>query len=219
VATTTDTFGDAVTEQTEQYFSTVRTCTALLPPALLRYEQNGFTDRVAELVTSESNCDEQLRELRTTLGTAEPNYTDVYLNTGAIMELFVFIDEIPNRAEQFLRELDAMRPPLDESVADALTRMAALVARGTRILTDAVADFVTDLVRSGEPTPVVETIDQVATLESRADDLKYEVITHAFDTYSTAQAVVLRDLVRSLDTAIDAAEDAADQLLYVHAGC
>ncbi|PSP94942.1 hypothetical protein BRC91_04025 [Halobacteriales archaeon QS_4_62_28] len=218
MATTTDAFGDAVTRQTEQYLSAVRTCTALLPPTLLRYGRNGFTDSVAELVTSESNCDERLCELRTTLGTAEPNYTDVYLNTGAIMELFVLIDEIPNRAEQFLRELDAMRPPLDESAADALTRMAALVTRGTRILTDTVADFVTDLVRSGEPAPVVETVDQVATLESSADDIKYEVITHAFDALSTAEAVVIRDLARSLDAAIDAAEDAADQLLYVHAG-
>jgi len=218
MATTTDAFGDAVREQTEEYLTEVRRCLATLPPALLGYGHSGFTDGVSALVASESVCDERLRTLRTTLGTAEPNYTDVYLNSGAVMELFVLVDEVPNCAERFLRELDAVRRPLDDETADALTQMAALAARATRLLTEAMETFVDGLIEPGERAAVVDAVDQVAVLESRADDLKYEIITDAFDTLPTAEAVVVRDLARSLDAALDAAEDTADQLLYVHAG-
>jgi len=218
MATTTDAFGEAVREQTEAYLTEVQRCLATLPPALLGYGQSEFADGVSKLVAGESVCDERLRTLRTTLGTAEPNYTEVYLNSGTVMELFVLLDEIPNCAEQFLRELDAVRRPLRDQTADALTRMAALAARATRLLTDAISEFVAGLVEPGEQPSVTDAVDQVAVLESRADDLKYEIITYAFDTLPTAEAVVVRDLARSLDAALDAAEDAADQLLYVHAG-
>jgi|GEM_PF-1462523 len=218
MATTTDAFGDAVREQTGEYLTAVRRCLATLPPALLGYGDSEFADSVSDLVARESVCDERLQTLRTTLGTAEPNYTEVYLNSGTVMELFVLLDEVPNCAEQFLRELDAVRRPLDEGTTDALTQMAALAARATRVLTDAIERFVAGLVEPGEGPDIVDAVDQVAALESRADDLKYEIITHAFDTLPTAEAVVVRDLARSLDAALDAAEDTADQLLYVHAG-
>ena len=218
MATTTDAFGDAVREQTDEYLTEVRRCLATLPPALLGYGHSEFTDGVADLVAAESVCDERLRALRTTLGTAEPNYTELYLNSGAVMELFALLDEVPNCAEQFLRELDAVRRPLGEATTNALTQMAALAARATRILTEAIQTFVAGLVEPGEGEDIVDAVEQVAALESRADDLKYEIITHAFDALPTAEAVVVRDLARSLDAALDAAEDTADQLLYVDAG-
>lgn len=215
MATATDAYAESVTGSTEDYLDSVRTCTALLPATLLRYGEPEFHESVMRLGDYESTCDAQLRELRSLLGDAEPNYTDVFLRTPDVMELYALLDEVPNAAEQFVRDLDAVRPALSDPTHEDFVNAAALSSRATWLVCDVVGRYVSSLVSPGGSVDVTDTAERVSALERRADDRTYAAIERSFDRLETADALVVRDLAQSLDATLDAAEDAADHLLFM----
>lgn len=105
MATATEEYAELITGSTTEYLDSVRSCTALLPATLLRYGEPEFHQTSIRLGESESMRDARLRELRELVGDADPNYTDVYLRTPDVMELYALLDEVPNAAEQFVRDL------------------------------------------------------------------------------------------------------------------
>lgn len=215
MATATDEYAESITGSTEEYLDSVRSCTALLPAALLRYDDPAFHETAIRLGDRESACDARLRELRGLLGDADPNYTDVYLRTPDVMELYALLDEVPNAAEQFVRDLDAIRPDLPEATHEDFRNAAALASRATWLICDAIERYVGSLVSPGRRVDVTDMVERVCALENRADDRKYAAIERSFDRLETADALVVRDLACSLDGTLDAAEDAGDHLLYM----
>jgi uncharacterized protein Yka (UPF0111/DUF47 family) len=215
MATTTEGYGEAITTTTIEYLEAVRTCTALLPAALIRYDQPSFEQTATQLSTRETDCDHHLRELRRLLGDADPNYSAVYLRSGELLELYALLDEVPNAAEQFVRDLEAIQPPLAEPTLEELAEMGALASRATWLLSDCLEAFISSLIRTGTTDSVRETVEKVGYLESQADDRKYTVTRRLFERRDPAQAQIQREMVNSLDATLDAAEDAADRLLFI----
>ncbi|MFC7133006.1 MULTISPECIES: DUF47 family protein [Salinibaculum] len=214
--TVTDAFGDEVLARTETYLDQVRAATAHLPDAVDAYgtDRDAFEAAVDRLSTQESECDATLRELRTLVGESlPPNYTDVYLRADDVMRLYDCVDAVPNHAESFVRELAAMRPDLPERVHEALAEMASLATEATVVLTDVTEAYVESLLAAGEPVRVVDSVDTLATMEGDCDAHKYDALTAAFGACSTADALVVRELLLALDDAVDAIEDAGDHLL------
>ena len=209
-------YADAMTTSTDEYLTAVRECVAVLPATVLRYETDQFEEYVDLLSDRESTCDDHLRDLRRLCGRADPNFTDVYLRTGEVMELYATVDAVPNAAERFVRELESTRPTFTPETADDLAEMAALSARVTGVLADAIESYADSLVSDAVPADPGGDIDLIADLESRADARKHRIVTRTFANGPSAEALLVRDLVNSLDATLDAAEDAADHLLFMH---
>ncbi len=216
MATVTGAFADEVQSRTTTYLDQVETTTAHLPDALDAYgaDPEAFLAAVDRLNTQESECDATLRELTTLLGESlPPNYTDVYLRVDDVIRLYTRVDEIPNHAEQFVRQLSAMGPDLAEETLHALREMGALVVEGTTILTGVIEAYVETLVTGGDPITLADDVDTIVALESACDAHKYDGIGAAFDDSDTADALVVRELLVALDAAMDAIEDTAEHLL------
>lgn len=130
MATSTTDYADVLTTRTATYLDAVADCLALLPRTLTAYgdptERAAMVRRLAAL---ESDCDDHLRSLRTTVAHADPNFTGAYLRADDLSELYALVDEIPNAAETVVRDLEAIDAPLDEATLTAFTDVAALAAR------------------------------------------------------------------------------------------
>lgn len=209
-------YADAVTTTTTQYLHAVEECLDALPTVVHTYESDRFEEQVCLVSDHESACDDHLRTLRRLCGQATPNFTGVYLNAGAVMELYALVDAVPNAAERFVRDLAAKRPQLSTGVADDLAEMATLSARVTGLLTDAIEAYVEALVTEGRAPDPRGEVDLIADLEHRADAMKHGVVERAFADGATPEAIVVRELADALDATLDAAEDAADHLLFMH---
>jgi len=209
-------YAAATLDATGAYLAAVRECLTVLPAAMQDYGSSAFAERVDAIADRESTCDELLCRVRTQCGDADPNFTDVYLHTDDVLELFALIDTIPNAAERFVTELQTAAPSLCPPTREDLAGMAAIALRSTVVLTNVVEEFVGALLASGSSGNPTEEVDLVAGLEGRADDLKLRIQRRVFEAGPTAHALVVRDLARVLDSTVDAAEDAADHLLFVH---
>ncbi|WP_132059988.1 DUF47 domain-containing protein [Halorussus amylolyticus] len=219
MASATEGYAESVRERTATYLDRVTDCTALLPDALDAYETDPpeFENAVERIAACESACDDALRDLRALLGeSAPPNYTDVYLRADEVARLYAAIDAVPNRVERFGRELDAMNPTLSEDCRVAFHEMATLTHHATVELTDTTTAYVESLVTEGETASVAESVADISAAESECDRLKYESLASAFDSRPPADALVVRELVVTLDAAMDAVEDAGDQLLFMN---
>jgi len=217
----TEGYAAAIRSKTETYLDRVTDCVRRLADATDAYgdDPGAFAAAVDDLAAAESDCDDALRELRTLLSEpSAPNYTDVYLRADDVARLYAAIDEIPNAVERFARELRAIAPPLDGDVRATVREMASLTVEATEALSAATREYVESLLVAGETASVGPAVEEIAALESECDRLKYEGLAAAFDGAPPADAVVVRDLLVGLDAAVDAVEDAADELLVLRSG-
>lgn len=214
MATQTTEYAAVVTDRTETYLDAVEDCLLLVPQALSAYDDGSFPETTTALVKQESVCDEHRRQLRHAIGRAQPNFTDVYLRAADLAELFSLVDEVPNAAEAFVRDLDAMSPTLDDETLTAYADVATLAVSATQLLAQGISAYVEALVTTGPTPDVSDTVDRIAALESRCDDHRNRVISRAFERRPTDEALTVRALTQSLDAVPDATEDAADHLLF-----
>jgi uncharacterized protein Yka (UPF0111/DUF47 family) len=216
MATATETFADEVRAETDAYLDAVTDCVALLPEALDRYGAPAFAETAQRLYERESAADAHLRTLRELIGElAPPNYTDVYLRTGDVMRLYARIDEVPDAAEGFVRDLETVEPTLSDPVKSDFHEMATVTVTATETLAEVTDAYVADLVSDGEATSLTDDIERIATLESEADGHRQAAVERVFSREATTGALLVRDLAESLDCAADAAEEAADHLLFM----
>ena len=142
MARTQESYADAMTVRSNQYLSAVRECIAVLPATVLRYETDEFETLTSRLSERESNCDAALRKLRRLCGRATPNFTGVYLQAGAVMELYAAVDEVPNAAEDFVR-LSDLQAAASDRIAEVTGAEAGYVTNGAAgglVLAAAAAD-------------------------------------------------------------------------------
>jgi uncharacterized protein Yka (UPF0111/DUF47 family) len=204
-----------VAEKATAYLTAVEDCLVLLPQALAVYDDaRTFTDTTAELGQQESVCDEHRRRLCGAVGRARPEFSALYLRGAELTELFTMVDAVPDAAETFVRDFDAMSPALAEATARRMQDMAALVCQASELLTRAIETYVRALVTDDSVPPVAGAVERITELESQCDQYRNEIVARAFEQQSTADALVVRELVQSLDAVPDAVEDAADQLVF-----
>ncbi len=219
MVTVTDAVADEVHDCTTTYLDQVETTVSYLPDAVDAYGKDPGAFRAAtdRLRTCESECDATLRGLRTLLAESmPPNYTAVYLRVDDVVRLFDRLDGVPNRCERFVDELAAMDPALRPGTRDHIRQMASLTVDATSIVTDVTAAYVENLLTEGERIRLVDDVDRIATLESECDAARTAAIADAFATRDPADALVVRALVLSLENAMDAVEDAGEQLLSMN---
>jgi uncharacterized protein Yka (UPF0111/DUF47 family) len=203
-----------VADRTATYLTAVADCLVALPQALAVYGDARFADAAAELGRRESVCDDHRRRLCGAVGRARPEFSALYLRGAELTELFTMVDAVPDAAETFVRDLDAMSPTLAEPTVDRLADIAALACEATALLTEAIEAYVRALVTDDDAPAIADAVDRIRDLESQCDQYRDELVARAFERRSTADALVVRELVRSLDAVPDAIEDAADQLAF-----
>jgi len=215
MATGTAEYTADVAEKTTAYLTAVEDCLVLLPQALAVYDDTpAFTETAVELGAQESACDDHRRRLRGAVGRAGPESTALYLRGAELTELFTMVDAVPDATESFVQDLDAMSPTLTETTARRLEDIAALACQANELLTQAIDAYVHALVTDDSAPPITDAIERITDLESQCDHYRNEIVSQAFDRQSTADALVRRKLVQSLDAVPNAIEDAADQLMF-----
>lgn len=216
MVTVTGAFADEVQSRTATYLDQVDAATSHLPDALDAYgsDPDSFVASVDRLNARESECDATLRDLMALLGDSlPPNYTEVYLRADDVVQLYRRVDAIPNHAEQFVRQLASMEPSVTADTVSTFREMGSLIVEGTTLLTDITVAYVDHLVTSGDRVAIADDVETIVALESACDAHKYEGIQRAFEGCDTADALVVRELLLALDSAMDAVEDAAEYLL------
>ena len=204
--------------ETTRYLRKVERATEQLAVVLDAYvtDEAAFAASVADLQDLESECDAVVGDLRSLVGSSmDPNFSGLYLYSGALVEFYETTDTVVNEAERFATELAAMEPTLPEEIRDDMDRMAEFANEATVHLSRAgTTQFRTlaDPDRSGE---ISRETEQVRALETRCDDVKYRVLEHAFASLSPAEALLVRALANRLDAVTNAVEDAADRLAYL----
>jgi uncharacterized protein Yka (UPF0111/DUF47 family) len=216
--TQTAAFRTTFRDLTRSYLDDVVDCTAGVSVVLECYGTNEvrFQQELQRVSRLESDCDDRLTDVRTTVGDSmPPNFTGVYLNPGDVLELFVRIDEVANRAERFCSELAAMQPTLTDAAREDLVRIADLVAEGAKTLAAATTDLQKALCGAPVDVGIRTQVRRIGELESVCDATRNKLLSDLFTGRPTSEALVVRELVDTLDGAIDAVEDAADHLVYV----
>ncbi|WP_136717044.1 DUF47 domain-containing protein [Halorientalis salina] len=216
--TQTVAFREQFRDLSSRYLNTVLTCTAGVPVVIECYgtDEDAFQRECQRVSGLESDCDALLGEIRTTVGDSmPPNFTGVYFQPESVLELFAHIDEIANYAERFCAELAAMQPALTDTERADFVRMADLVVEGTETLVDATGDVRAALCGSGIETAIGSQVSTVARLESACDTARDKLLSAAFADEATPAALVVRELIVTLEEAMDAVEDAANHLAYV----
>jgi len=213
----TETVSEIVTE-TGRYLQRVEAATEQLADIMEAYDvgEPAFETAVADLRDLESECDTLVGDLRSLVGSAmDPNFTGLYLRSGALVEFYETTDTVVNEAERFGTEFAAMEPSIPGAVHDDLGRMARFANEAAVHLSRAGTtqfDALTDPNRTGE---VSREAEQIRAVETRCDDVKYRVLDHAFTSMSREEALVVRALVNQLDEVTNAVEDAVDRLVYL----
>ncbi|WP_247010178.1 hypothetical protein [Halorientalis litorea] len=217
--TPTERFRREFEDQTDRYLDTLMECTARLSPALECYGQDAdpFWDELEAVHRLESDCDDLLQDLRLSVAESmQPNFTGVFFQPGPVLELFARLDAVPNAVEQFLTELAAMTPSLSVTALSDFVRMADIVTDAMATLVSVTADLCDVLCGTDAGTDDIHRrVESVIAAESRCDTVRDKLLSDAFAETDTAAALVVRALALTLDRAMDAVEDAAEQLVYV----
>jgi uncharacterized protein Yka (UPF0111/DUF47 family) len=146
-------------------------------------------------------------------GPLESAFDQVYLQNADLLLLVRRYDDVASHAERFAKELAAVAPSLPDGVRVRLRQMARMCHDAAVCLERAVLAFLDALVGGGEPA-IGGPVGRVRRLEDACDDVKYDCIAAGFESESPARALVYKDLATALDRVANAAEDAADHLVY-----
>ncbi|GGL63634.1 DUF47 family protein [Halocalculus aciditolerans] len=213
MASVTGADGTDIEASFEEFLRAVKRAVGTLPDVVSACRDgDGVAEWVAVLDRLESAADDEARALQSAVnGDVEPSLTGVYLYRPDLLRLVTLVDDIANAAERFARELAAVAPSLPAEVWDAFDRMVDLAAAAVTATTRAVGRFVGSL-DAGAPA-FEEDVATVRRLESDCDDEKYSVLSAAFETLPTADALLVMTLVGRLDVVPNAAEDVADALV------
>lgn len=217
----TRSFEQRLRDGTETYLDQIDATVQLLPPLLAAYRDDDGYRRVADRIgEQESACDTTLRRIGALIVNADVTdlgirLSRLHLNTGATIELYQLLDEIPNLAEQFADELLAMAPPRSPRTLTALSTMIDLAVEAMSAIRGAVGTYV-EMVTNGDPQAnPLPAIERVRHLESETDDTRNETITTAFQHEESGAGLVFRELAVLLDALVDAMEDVTDRIVLI----
>lgn len=199
----------------------IAACLDRLSELVSLYSSGEPYDRCVRRVrTLESECDETYRSAATHISTVDARdlgirLTGIHLNRNQLLDLFTYLDEIPNAAERFASDLEAIKPRRVDDCLEGLGEMITSARAGVRFLEEAVPKFIRSLTDPEEAMSIVDVVGPARRIESHVDDLRAEVIATAFESEPQATALVYRELALLLDGLVDAIEDVTDQMVLV----
>lgn len=208
-----------ILDSTETYLEQIETCLSHLPDAIDAYGKNhdAFVTSVDRLRCLESDCDATVQRLRALAGEGvDPTDAEVYMRLDDVTRLYGLLDAIPNRAETFLREFRAAQPTLSTATHEKMQLMAEDAARAMSLLVTVVRRYVRSLT-AGEPAvDIADDVQTITAMESACDDRRDTILSTVFVERTTAEAVLVRELLAGLDGIVDAIEDAAEHILSMN---
>jgi predicted phosphate transport protein (TIGR00153 family) len=129
---------------------------------------------------------------------------------GDILGLLEAVDKIPNRAESVVRQMRHQRFNIPFELAQDFRALVGQVQSCSSGLTKAVAALFEDY------NSAALLADRIGELESRSDDLEFELIDKIFiSRHETAEKILLRDMVQAIGGIADRAENAADRVRII----
>lgn len=206
-------------DRSDTYLDAVTDCVGTLPAVLSGYRtaDGSFEAAVDRLSERESACDDHLAGLRRRLGRSRsPEFTAAYLLAGEFVTFYAAVDEVPNRAERLALELAAVEPAVPVPVLDALQELVGYAVGATDLLADLVGRYVAEVEATGGSVAVADGVERIRRLERHCDDLKYDAMATAFEVADGSDALCCRRLLCLADEVANAAEDAADHLVYLN---
>lgn len=129
---------------------------------------------------------------------------------GDILGLLEAVDKIPNQAENVVRQMRHQRFQMPVELGDQFKALVAEVRECNQELVRAVRTLFGDYDRA------MFLSDRVGEIESRADDLEFQLIDRIFSSNrETADKILLRDMVQAIGDVANRAENAADRVRIV----
>lgn len=193
-----------------QYLDQVTACVdafvACIESSFDREPFESLVEKVQRTHQAESRADDVRREIGVLL------YGKALFpeSRGDILGLLEAVDKIPNRAEMVVRQMHHQRFHIPIELGDQFKALVAIVRECSLELTKAVRTLFSDYHRA------VFLSDRVSEVESRADDLEFELIEAIFSSHhETAEKILLRDMVQDIGSIADRAENAADRVRIV----
>ncbi|MCP4248719.1 MAG: DUF47 family protein [bacterium] len=200
----------AVESRIERYLECVDGCVdafvACIEASLADESFESLVERVEETHQAESRADDMRQEIAVLL------YGKALFpeSRGDILGLIEAVDKIPNRAEAVVRQMQHQRFHFPPELSKQCHALVVQVRDCSRELTRAVAALFTDY------NSAALLADRIGELESRADDLEFELIGSIFDSRrDTGEKILLRDMVQAIGDIADRAENAADRVRIV----
>jgi len=214
-------FGERLETQTAAYLDRIDDCVALLPRALDEYATDGpYRETVAEIAALESECDERVRAITSSITDAGPDdigllNTRINFNESALLDFYKELDVVPNHTERIVQEVVMMRPDADTDSFRDMREMATRIVEMVAVLGDVVERFVRGLARSDATETLTEGIGTIRGLESECDELRNHAIETAFADDGVDQPLVYRELVILLDELANTIEDLTDRMVVI----
>ena len=129
---------------------------------------------------------------------------------GDILGLLEVVDKIPNRAETVVRQMQHQRFYIPTELGPQFKSLVAKVRECSLEVIKAVRTLFSDYHRA------LFFSDRVSEIESRADDLEFQLIEAIFSSNrETGDKILLRDMVQAIGSIADQAENAADRVRIV----
>ncbi|MBN1846696.1 MAG: DUF47 domain-containing protein [Sedimentisphaerales bacterium] len=129
---------------------------------------------------------------------------------GDILGLLETIDKVPNQAEKVLQLALTHHIAIPAELEERLVQLTAVCCRCVGTLLEAVGRLFSDF------TQATAELGKIDELESEADDLQYALYEQIFAGDGDGlQKILLRDLVKSIASVSDRAENAADRLRII----
>lgn len=216
-----DDFGAQLEARTAAYLDRIDACTQLLPQALAEYANDGpYRETAAEIDAIESECDEQVRAITSTITNAGADdigllNTRITFNESALLDFYKALDVVPNHTERIIQEISMMQPPADVDAFRDTQEMADRIVEMTARLRDVVERFVHGLTRTNATETLTDGIESVRALESTCDDLRNHAIESAFADESIGQPLVYRELAILFDELANTIEDLTDRIVVI----
>lgn len=200
----------AVETLIEQYLAHVDQCVdafvSCVESSLAGEPFDSLVQKVEDTHRAESQADDMRREICVLL------YGKALFpeSRGDILGLLEAVDKIANRAENVVRQMRHQRFNIPPELGDEFRALVAQVRSCSAELTRAVAALFEDYNRAAL------LADRIGQLESRADDLEFDLIEKIFTSrHETAEKILLRDMVQAVGSIADQAESAADRVRIV----
>ena len=194
-----------IEEMVEQYLDQTRRCLAAFDDAFEAYFAKGIHPELEALVGAvrrhESAADAKRREVEQAM------FRQALLpeDRGDILSLLEAIDEVPNEAEEVIRELWLQRIEVPQAYCERLHELVDVNVEANACLSDVVDRLFRDA------GGVAAVADKVVEKEKAADVIEEDLIESIFASeIPLAQKLLLKHLVTDIADIADRAEDASD---------
>ena len=199
-----------IESQLTQYCRTVADCVEKFHQALKAYSQNANRDQLSHDYQAVHQAESKADDLRRDIEVLMYSKSIFPESRGDILNLLESVDKVPNQAEKIVQLLLTRRIHIPVDLTESILQLADVSLRCTKALLEGVEKLFSDFTNA---TAVVGKVDE---LESQADRFQFQLYETVFageqDGY---EKLLLADLIRSIASICDRAENAGDRIRII----